>query len=74
MENNYRNGNYGYGHAKKELLELILSKFSSERKVYNELMANPNLIEDRLLEGSEKAKKIASSVLARVKSKLAFSV
>ena len=74
MENNYRNGNYGYGHAKKELLELILSKFSSERKMYNELMANPNFIEKKLLEGSKKAKKIASSVLTRVKSKLGFSV
>jgi len=74
MENNYRNGNYGYGHAKKELLELILSKYSSERKLYNDFMKNPNLIEERLHKGSEKAKKIASSVLERVKSKLGFSV
>ena len=74
MENNYRNGNYGYGHAKKELLELILSKYSFERKLYNDFMKNPNLIEERLHKGSEKAKKIASSVLERVKSKLGFSV
>ena len=74
MENNYRNGNYGYGHAKKELLELILSKYSSERKLYNDFMKNPNLIEERLHKGSEKAKKIASSVLERVKNKLGFSV
>ena len=72
MENNYRNGNYGYGHAKKELLELILNKFSNERKLYDELMSNTDLIEERLLKGSEKAKKIASSVLARVKIKLGF--
>ena len=70
MENNYRNGNYGYGHAKNALLELILNKFSNERKVYNELMKNTNLIEEKLLEGSEKAQKIASSVLSRVKIKL----
>tara|TARA_B100001250_G_scaffold75875_1_gene62104 strand:- start:200 stop:1168 length:969 start_codon:yes stop_codon:yes gene_type:complete len=70
MENNYRNGNYGYGHAKNTLLEIILNKFSNERKIYNELMANTNLIEEKLLEGSEKAKKIASSVLSRVKIKL----
>jgi len=72
MENNYRNGNYGYGHAKKELLELILNKFSNERKLYDKLMSNTDLIEERLLKGSEKAKKIASSVLARVKIKLGF--
>ena len=70
MENNYRNGNYGYGHAKNALLELILTKFSNERKVYNNLMANTNLIEEQLLSGSEKARKIASSVLSRVKIKL----
>jgi len=70
MENNYRNGNYGYGHAKNALLELILNKFSNERKVYNELMKNTNLIEEKLLEGAEKAQKIASSVLSRVKIKL----
>ena len=70
MENNYRNGNYGYGHAKNALLELILNKFSNERKVYNELMNNTNLIEQKLLKGSEKAKNIASSVLSRVKIKL----
>ena len=70
MENNYRKGNYGYGHAKNTLLELILSKFSNERRVYNELMANTNLIEDQLLLGAEKARKIASSVLSRVKIKL----
>ena len=74
MENNYRNGNYGYGHAKKELLELILRKYSSERKLYSEYMNNPDLIEERLKEGAEKARKTASSVLARVKSKLGFSV
>ena len=70
MEHNYRNGNYGYGHAKNALLEMILNKFSNERKIYNELMANTGLIEEKLLEGSKKAKKIASSVLSRVKIKL----
>ena len=57
MENNYRNGNYGYGHAKKELLELILKKYSSERKLYGEYMNNPDLIEKRLKEGAEKDRK-----------------
>ena len=74
MERNYRNGNYGYGHAKNALLELIIKKFASQRKVYNDLMKNPELLEKKLLKGSKKAKSIASSVLSRVKGKLGFSV
>ena len=74
MKKNYLNGGFGYGHAKNALLELILKKFSTERKIYSELMKNTEEIELKLKEGSEKAKKIASSVLERVKSKLGFSV
>ncbi len=70
MAQNYRNGGFGYGNAKNALLELILNKFSSERKIYSELISNPEKIEKKLKEGSEKAKKIASSVLQRVKKKL----
>ncbi len=70
MKKNYLNGGFGYGHAKNALLELILKKFSAERKIYSELMENTEEIELKLKEGSEKAKKIASSVLQRVKNKL----
>ena len=70
METNYMEGGFGYGHAKIALLELILKKFSNERKIYFELMNDTEKIEFKLKEGSEKAKKIASSVLQRVKSKL----
>ena len=70
MEHNYKNGGFGYGHAKNALFELILTKFSAERKKYSELMQDPKQIEKKLIEGSEKAKKIASSVLQRVKEKL----
>ena len=72
MKNNYQNGGFGYGHAKTALLELILEKFSKERVLYNQLITNPDLIEAKLIAGSEKAKKIASSVLTRVKQKLGF--
>ena len=70
MKKNYLNGGFGYGHAKNALLELILKKFSAERKIYSELIKNTEEIELKLKEGSEKAKKIASSVLQRVKNKL----
>ena len=70
MEHNYKKGGFGYGHAKVALFELILTKFSTERNKYSELMQDPTQIEKKLIEGSEKAKKIASSVLQRVKGKL----
>jgi len=72
MAQKYKQGGFGYGHAKNNLLELILEKFTNERKIYSELMNNPEKIEKKLKEGSEKAKKIASSVLQRVKKKLGF--
>lgn len=40
MTQNYNNGNYGYGHAKQALFELILTKFYNERKTFNELMGD----------------------------------
>ena len=70
METNYIGGGFGYGHAKNALLELILKKYSNERKIYFELMNDTEKIEFKLKDGAEKAKKIASSVLQRVKSKL----
>ena len=70
MERKYMKGGFGYGHAKNELLDLIIEKFSKEREIYFELMSEPEKIEQKLKEGSEKARKIASSVLLRVKNKL----
>ena len=40
MKNNYTKGGYGYGHAKKDLLNLILTKYKTEREKYNYYMSN----------------------------------
>jgi len=68
----YRGGNYGYGHAKQELFELIIDKYAKERKKFNELMENKDLIETELQKGAIKARKIASEVLKRVRTKLGY--
>jgi len=68
MRANYLAGGYGYGHAKKELLELILSKFSTERMRYNDFMSNKTLIDEELRKGAEKARKVASQTLKRARS------
>jgi tryptophanyl-tRNA synthetase len=70
---NYLAGNYGYGHAKKALLELILDKYKSEREKYNYYLQKPDELENELLKGEEKAREIAVKVLDKVRKKLGYS-
>jgi len=73
MRKKYIDGGYGYGHAKQELFELIVEKFSAERSAYNELMANPEKIENELEKGAEKARLVAQKVLGRLRKELGFN-
>lgn len=72
MRANYLQGGYGYGHAKKELLALLLDAFAEERKTYAALMAEPERIEEELRRGAEKVRPVAQEVLARVREALGF--
>jgi tryptophanyl-tRNA synthetase len=72
MRANYEGRNYGYGHAKQALYELIITKFASERATYNHYMDNLNEIDDALAIGAEKARKVAKSVLKRVRKKIGY--
>ena len=72
MKINYSNGNYGYGHAKQALYELVMTKFSKQRKLYSHYMSNPDKIDKILAIGAEKATVVANNVLSRVKSKLGY--
>jgi tryptophanyl-tRNA synthetase len=72
MRSNYLNGNYGYGHAKQALYELILEKFKSPRDKFNYYMNHLNEVDDALALGAEKAKKVADIVLARVRNKIGY--
>lgn len=76
MRENYRNLNhdYGYGHAKQALFELIVEKFSKEREKYNYYMNNLPELEQALQEGAHKASAVARGVLNRVRVKLGFEV
>jgi tryptophanyl-tRNA synthetase len=68
----YEGGNFGYGHAKQALFELILEHFSNERERFDYLMENTGEIEAELLKGAEKARVIAQSVLQRVRKKVGY--
>lgn len=70
MRENYLRGGYGYGAAKTALYELLLEKFGKQRETYNYYMNNRNELDERLLKGAEKARKIAKATLNRVREKL----
>jgi tryptophanyl-tRNA synthetase len=73
MRQNYLKGNYGYGHAKTELFELILSKFSEQRKLYSTLMENTGLLEKELAIGEKKASAMANAKLSQLRALLGYS-
>jgi tryptophanyl-tRNA synthetase len=72
MRNNYLAGNFGYGHAKTALYQLILEKFNVARSEYERLMNDKPALDGELKKGEEKARAIATEVLSRVRGKLGF--
>ena len=72
MRANYLGGNYGYGHAKQALFELIVEKFATVREKYNYYINNLEEVDKLLLEGAAKASAVANGVLKRVREKLGY--
>ena len=73
MRANYLAGGYGYGHAKKELYELILRRFATEREQFNFYMNNLPEIDAKLAIGARRAQEYGSGVLAKVREKVGYS-
>jgi len=72
MRNNYLKGNYGYGHAKQALYELICEKFKDTREKYNYYINNLHEVDILLNEGAKKASVIANETLAKVREKMGY--
>ena len=70
----YKNANkdFGWGHAKQALFELIIEKFKVEREKYAYYMNNKHEVDRLLLQGAEKAREKANEVLQRVRQKLGY--
>lgn len=68
MKDKFRAGNYGYGHAKNELLEAILEYFKEAREKREELERNPELVRQILKDGADKARALAKEKIMKVKS------
>lgn len=72
MKRQLEAGGYGWGHAKNDLLQAILERFSHERELFAHYMNHPAEVEAELLRGAEKARGIAQSVLKRVRTSLGY--
>ncbi|HKJ48695.1 MAG TPA: tryptophan--tRNA ligase [Christiangramia sp.] len=72
MRNNYEAGNYGYGHAKQALFELIKEKFQETREKYEYFINNPEEVDKALEKGAEKARLVANKVLEKVRAKTGY--
>ncbi|MEC8616953.1 MAG: tryptophan--tRNA ligase [Bacteroidota bacterium] len=73
MSDKLKAGGYGWGHAKKELLEKVVSSFSEERAKFEHYQNNPKEVEEVLMEGAQKAKKVAKATLERVRISLGYN-
>ena len=72
MRANYLGGNYGYGHAKQALFELICDTFKEVREKYNYYINNSDEVERLLKIGADKAAVIANATLKRVREKMGY--
>ena len=72
MAANYRGGDYGFGHAKTALYELILEKFAQPREKFAYYMDHLSQVDEILREGAEKASQVAKQTLQRVREKLGY--
>ncbi|MDA9101493.1 tryptophan--tRNA ligase [bacterium] len=73
LKENYLSGGFGYGHAKTELFNYILTKFSKERDSFNHYMSNKEELDKVLKTGAVKANQVAQEVLNRVREKLGYN-
>ncbi|MDI9256153.1 tryptophan--tRNA ligase [Flavobacterium sedimenticola] len=74
MKVRYANANrdFGYGHAKQALFELLCERFKTEREKYHYYMNNLAEVDALLVQGAKKASVVANGVLQKVRTKLGF--
>lgn len=68
----YKGGNYGYGHAKQALYELIVNVFEEPRQKFNYYTEHLPEVEQILQNGAKKAQQVANNVLQRTREKLGY--
>ena len=66
-ENRLRAGGLGYGDLKKALFEHYWNFFAPYRVRRAELVANPDYVDQVLRDGADRARAVASKVMARAR-------
>jgi tryptophanyl-tRNA synthetase len=72
MAAKFHAGGYGYGHAKKALLEVLLDGFRHERDTFQHLMADTSELDRVLQIGAQRARSVAQTVLVRARTRLGY--
>ncbi|MCR5413733.1 MAG: tryptophan--tRNA ligase [Kiritimatiellae bacterium] len=67
MADSFRRGGYGYGHAKKALLEAYRRLFDPFREKREALAKDPATLEDILRDGARRAREAAAPVMEKVR-------
>jgi tryptophanyl-tRNA synthetase len=65
-------GGYGWGHAKKDLLGAILTRFEKERTSYHHYMNDQAALDQVLEDGAKKARQVAHQTLDRMRQSLGY--
>ncbi|MEM1028465.1 MAG: tryptophan--tRNA ligase [Planctomycetota bacterium] len=64
----YRASNFGYGHAKQALFELLLDHFGEARERREKLMQDPGYVEGVLRNGADRANEVLSEVTKKART------
>lgn len=67
LRERYTAGGMGWGHAKQELFEVMNAALCPIRERYNELLAEPSVIDRALLEGGQKARELAAQKIKQLR-------
>ncbi len=72
LREKYLGGNFGYGHAKTALLDVLVDKYAEQNQLFNSYMNDTAALDAALKKGEEKARTIARTKLARVREIMGF--
>lgn len=72
MKDSYQTESFGYLQAKEALYNLLLDRFSKERKKYAFFIQNQYIVDEILAKGAFKASKAAKVTLDRIRKALGF--
>ena len=72
MRKKYQAGGFGYGHAKKALLEVLIDSYKTPRDEFNRWMNDKGALDEQLALGAEKARTVGTAALGRVRNALGY--